>query len=77
MENQKPIVELELYLIRHGQSMGNAGYNGRTDLTVKEFVTYMAEIKNVNKKERKDKLTSLGYNYNEVQKLVNKMLKNS
>lgn len=36
MENQKPIVELELYLIRHGQSMGNAGYNGRTDLTLKE-----------------------------------------
>lgn len=30
-----------------------------------------------NSKERKDKLTSLGYDYNEVQKLVNKMLKNS
>lgn len=30
-----------------------------------------------NEQERKDKLTSLGYNYNEVQKLVNKMLKNS
>ncbi len=36
MENQKPIAELELYLIRHGQSMGNAGYNGREDLTLKE-----------------------------------------
>lgn len=36
MEKQKPIVELELYLVRHGQSMGNAGYNGRTDLTLKE-----------------------------------------
>lgn len=36
MENNKPIIELELYLIRHGQSMGNAGYNGRTDLTLKE-----------------------------------------
>lgn len=36
MENQKPIVELELYLIRHGQSMGNAGYGGRTNLTLKE-----------------------------------------
>lgn len=36
MKNQKPIVELELYLIRHGQSMGNAGYNGRNDLTLKE-----------------------------------------
>lgn len=34
MEN-KPIKELELYLIRHGQSMGNAGY-GRDDLTIKE-----------------------------------------
>ena len=30
-----------------------------------------------NSQERKDKLTSLGYNYNDVQKLVNKMLKNS
>ncbi len=36
MEKTKPIIELELYLIRHGQSMGNAGYNGRTDLTLKE-----------------------------------------
>lgn len=35
MENTKPVVELELYLIRHGQSMGNAGY-GREDLTLKE-----------------------------------------
>ena len=34
MDN-KPIKELELYLIRHGQSMGNAGY-GREDLTMKE-----------------------------------------
>ena len=31
----KPIKELEIYLIRHGQSMGNAGY-GRDDLTLKE-----------------------------------------
>lgn len=36
MENKKPVTELELYLIRHGQSMGNAGYDGRTDLTLKE-----------------------------------------
>lgn len=36
MEKSKPIIELELYLIRHGQSMGNAGYNGRADLTLKE-----------------------------------------
>lgn len=35
MEKQKPIIELEIYLIRHGQSMGNAGY-GRDDLTIKE-----------------------------------------
>ena len=27
-----------------------------TDLTVKEFVTYMAEIKQVNRKERKEKV---------------------
>lgn len=27
MDNQKPIVELELYLIRHGQSRGNAGFD--------------------------------------------------
>ncbi len=33
MENIIPIKELELYIIRHGQSMGNAGYDGRTDLT--------------------------------------------
>ncbi len=30
-----PIIELDLYLIRHGESRGNAGY-GRDDLTVKE-----------------------------------------
>ncbi|MBQ2903833.1 MAG: histidine phosphatase family protein [Clostridia bacterium] len=35
MENIKPIVELELYLIRHGQSMGNAGYD-KDELTLKE-----------------------------------------
>lgn len=35
MEKQKPIVEVELYLIRHGQSHGNAGY-GRDDITLKE-----------------------------------------
>ena len=35
MENQKPILELELYLIRHGQSMGNKGY-GRDDITLRE-----------------------------------------
>lgn len=32
----EPVVELELYIIRHGESMGNAGYGGRTDLTLKE-----------------------------------------
>lgn len=35
MEKQKPIIELDLYLIRHGQSQGNAGY-GRDNLTLKE-----------------------------------------
>ncbi len=30
-----------------------------TDLTVKEFVNYMAEIKNVNKKERKEKVETI------------------
>ncbi|MBQ8015768.1 MAG: histidine phosphatase family protein, partial [Clostridia bacterium] len=34
MENN-PVKELELYIIRHGQSTGNAGY-GRDDLTIKE-----------------------------------------
>lgn len=36
MENTKPVAELELYLIRHGQSMGNAGYDGKTYLSLKE-----------------------------------------
>lgn len=35
MENLKPVKELELYIIRHGQSMGNAGYD-KEDLTLKE-----------------------------------------
>ncbi len=34
MEN-KPIVELDLYIIRHGESVGNVGY-GRDNLTLKE-----------------------------------------
>lgn len=34
----EPVIELELYLIRHGESVGNAGYGGRTDLTLKEAV---------------------------------------
>lgn len=37
MENITPIKELELYIIRHGQSMGNAGYEKSDDeLTEKE-----------------------------------------
>ena len=32
----EPITELDLYIIRHGESLGNAGYGGRTDLTLKE-----------------------------------------
>ncbi len=35
MEKQKPIVELELYLIRHGQSQGNVGYD-KENLTPQE-----------------------------------------
>ncbi|MBQ2812142.1 MAG: histidine phosphatase family protein [Clostridia bacterium] len=35
MENSQPIVELDLYIIRHGESMCNAGY-GREDITFKE-----------------------------------------
>lgn len=35
MSAEKPILELELYIIRHGQSMGNVGY-GREDITIKE-----------------------------------------
>ncbi len=35
MGENKPVKKLELYLIRHGQSMGNAGYD-REDLTLKE-----------------------------------------
>ena len=35
MEKIKPIKELELYMIRHGQSMGNAGYD-KEELTLKE-----------------------------------------
>lgn len=35
MEKLTPVTELELYLIRHGQSMGNAGYN-KENLTLKE-----------------------------------------
>ncbi len=31
----KPIIELDLYIIRHGESIGNAGY-GRDNLTLKE-----------------------------------------
>lgn len=34
--NSKPVLELEIYLIRHGESLGNIGYNGRTDLTPRE-----------------------------------------
>lgn len=48
MENTKPIVELELYIIRHGESMGNIGYNGRTDLTLKEGVDPVLSDKGIN-----------------------------
>ena len=35
MEKKKPVVELELYLIRHGQSQGNVGYD-KENLTPQE-----------------------------------------
>lgn len=38
MEHIQPIIELDLYIIRHGESLGNAGYSGKTDLTLKEGV---------------------------------------
>ena len=38
MDKIKPIIELELYIIRHGESLGNIGYNGRTELTLTESV---------------------------------------
>lgn len=36
MENSRPVKELELYIIRHGQSMGNAGYPDGAVLTETE-----------------------------------------
>lgn len=48
MENNKPVIELELYLIRHGESMGNIGYNGRTDLTLTESVDPVLSEKGLN-----------------------------
>lgn len=36
MEKKKPVVELELYLIRHGQSQGNVGYD-KENLTPQEM----------------------------------------
>lgn len=48
MEKTKPVVELELYIIRHGESMGNIGYNGRTDLTMTESVDPLLTDKGIN-----------------------------
>ena len=48
MENQTPVKELELYIIRHGESMGNIGYNGRTDLTLTESVDPVLSEKGIN-----------------------------
>ena len=47
MENTRPVVELELYLIRHGQSMGNAGYD-KEDLTLKEANDPLLTEKGIN-----------------------------
>ena len=35
MNSQKPVIELDLYLIRHGESHGNAGYS-HDNITIKE-----------------------------------------
>lgn len=46
-----------------------------SDLTVKEFITYMAEIKNVDKKERKDKIQRIIENTG-LKDVQNKLTKN-
>lgn len=46
-----------------------------TDLTVKEFVTYMAEIKQVNKKERKEKVQKI-IEQTGLQEVQKKIIKN-
>ena len=46
-----------------------------TDLTVKEFVTYMAELKKVNKKERKEKLQKV-IEQTGLKEVENKLTKN-
>lgn len=44
----EPITELDLYIIRHGESVGNAGYGGRTDLTLKEGTDPVLTEKGIN-----------------------------
>lgn len=46
-----------------------------TDLTVKEFVTYMAEIKKVNKKEKKEKVNK-ALEETGIKEVQNKLIKN-
>lgn len=46
-----------------------------TDLTVKEFVTYMAEIKKINKKERKEKVEKI-IKQTGLQNVEKKLIKN-
>lgn len=67
--------EIECYIRVKQKTTTNTNTNDTTDLTqVAKDV-----IKGVygNGNERKEKLQSMGYDYNEVQKLVNKMLKKS
>lgn len=54
MENTTPIKELELYIIRHGQSMGNAGYS-KTDLTEKEMHDPVLTEKGINQADNAGK----------------------
>ncbi len=58
MENIKPVIELELYIIRHGESMGNIGYNGRTDLSLTERVDPVLSEKGLNQAIAAGKLLS-------------------
>ena len=45
METEKNVVELEIYLIRHGQSNANAGINVRETPTIQDMADpYLTEI---------------------------------
>lgn len=61
MENTTPVLELELFLIRHGQSMGNAGYD-KEDLTLKEMNDPYLTEKGLDQADRLGKyLSGIGF----------------